>query len=211
MLKRFMVIWNKENEFKRAGFRYLVATDVAARGLDIDDIELVVNFDFPENTASYIHRIGRSARIEKKGKAISFTDDFEMKFLNQVLDEHGFSIDLMKRPSSSLIEARLDQFNAKIVRQPKRKKAKGDDFKHQITKIHINAGKKTKMRAGDLVGAICSIDGVEKDDIGVIGIVDVSSFVEILNGKGNLVLKTLQTMPIKGRVRKVSLANQHLE
>lgn len=199
------------NEFKRAGFRYLVATDVAARGLDIDDIALVVNFDLPENTASYIHRIGRTARIEKMGKAISLVDDYETKYLITILEDTQFQIDNMKRPSESMLESKKDAFNAKILRQPKRKQAKGDDFKNQITKLHINAGKKTKMRPVDLVGALCSIDGVEKDDIGVIGIVDVSTFVEILNGKGKLVLDTLQTMPIKGRVRKVSLANQHLE
>lgn len=199
------------NEFKRAGFRYLVATDVAARGLDIDDIALVVNYDLPENTASYIHRIGRTARIEKMGKAISLVDDYETKYLTTILEDTKFQIDNMKRPSESMLESKKDAFNAKILRQPKRKQAKGDDFKNQITKLHINAGKKTKMRPVDLVGALCSIDGVEKDDIGVIGIVDVSTFVEILNGKGKLVLDTLQTMPIKGRVRKVSLANQHLE
>ncbi|NLL75436.1 MAG: DEAD/DEAH box helicase [Erysipelothrix sp.] len=199
------------NEFKRAGFRYLVATDVAARGLDIDDIALVVNYDLPENTASYIHRIGRTARIEKMGKAISLVDDYETKYLTTILEDTQFQIDNMKRPSESMLESKKDAFNAKILRQPKRKQAKGDDFKNQITKLHINAGKKTKMRPVDLVGALCSIDGVEKDDIGVIGIVDVSTFVEILNGKGKLVLDTLQTMPIKGRVRKASLANQHLE
>lgn len=199
------------NEFKRAGFRYLVATDVAARGLDIDDIALVVNYDLPENTASYIHRIGRTARIEKMGKAISLVDDYETKYLTTILEDTQFQIDNMKRPSESMLESKKDAFNAKILRQPKRKQAKGDDFKNQITKLHINAGKKTKMRPVDLVGALCSIDGVEKDDIGVIGIVDVSTFVEILNGKGKLVLDTLQTTPIKGRVRKVSLANQHLE
>lgn len=199
------------NDFKRAGFRYLVATDVAARGLDIDDIALVVNFDLPENTASYIHRIGRTARIEKMGKAISLVDDYETKYLNTILEDTKFTIETMKRPTESLIESRRESFNAKILRQPKRKAAKGDDFIHEITKLHINAGKKTKMRPVDLVGALCSIEGVEKDDIGVISIVDVSTFVEILNDKGQLVLDTLQTMPIKGRVRRVSLANQHLE
>ena len=145
------------------------------------------------------------------GKAISLVDDYETKYLTTILEDTQFQIDNMKRPSESMLESKKDAFNAKILRQPKRKQAKGDDFKNQITKLHINAGKKTKMRPVDLVGALCSIDGVEKDDIGVIGIVDVSTFVEILNGKGKLVLDTLQTTPIKGRVRKVSLANQHLE
>lgn len=58
--------------FKSGVHRILVATDVAARGLDINDIELVVNYDLPDNSEDYVHRIGRTARAGKKGKAISF-------------------------------------------------------------------------------------------------------------------------------------------
>lgn len=59
-------------DFKSGVRRILVATDVAARGLDINDIELVVNYDLPDNSEDYVHRIGRTARAGKKGKAISF-------------------------------------------------------------------------------------------------------------------------------------------
>jgi len=58
--------------FKSGQHRILVATDVAARGLDINDIELVLNYDLPDNSEDYVHRIGRTARAGKKGKAISF-------------------------------------------------------------------------------------------------------------------------------------------
>lgn len=59
-------------EFKNCQATLLVATDVAARGLDVDDIRMVVNFDFPNDMESYIHRIGRTGRAGKKGTAISF-------------------------------------------------------------------------------------------------------------------------------------------
>jgi len=71
-------------------------------------------------------------------------------------------------------------------------------------KLHINAGKKTKMRAMDIVGTLCSIKGMTKDDIGIINILDISTFVEILNNKGELVFQELQNMTIKGRLRNVS-------
>lgn len=58
--------------FKSGKYRILVATDVAARGLDINDIELVLNYDLPDNCEDYVHRIGRTARAGKRGKAISF-------------------------------------------------------------------------------------------------------------------------------------------
>merc|ERR1711957_430178 len=59
-------------EFKSCQSTLLVATDVAARGLDVDDIRMVVNFDFPNDMESYVHRIGRTGRAGKKGFAVSF-------------------------------------------------------------------------------------------------------------------------------------------
>ena len=59
-------------EFKSMQCTLLVATDVAARGLDVDDIRIVVNFDFPKEMESYVHRIGRTGRAGKKGLAVSF-------------------------------------------------------------------------------------------------------------------------------------------
>ena len=68
---------------------------------------------------------------------------------------------------------------------------------NSITKIHINAGRKTKIRPVDVVGTICSIKGVTSDDIGIIDVQSISTFVDILNSKGDIVLKALQTRPIK--------------
>merc|ERR1712085_220210 len=59
-------------DFKSRKSTLLCATDVAARGLDVDDIRMVVNFDFPNDTETYIHRIGRTGRAGKKGVAVSF-------------------------------------------------------------------------------------------------------------------------------------------
>ena len=62
------------DDFKRGVFRYLVATDVAARGIDIDNISLVINYDIPLEKESYVHRTGRTGRAGKSGKAITFDD-----------------------------------------------------------------------------------------------------------------------------------------
>ena len=64
----------KENQMK-----ILIATDVASRGLNMKDIDLVINFDVPQDPESYVHRIGRTARAGKSGKAIMFVSDGEMK------------------------------------------------------------------------------------------------------------------------------------
>ena len=91
---------------------------------------------------------------------------------------------------------------------PEIKETKGVQLSIEIMKIHVNAGKKTKMRPVDIVGTLCSIEGITPADIGIINILDVSTFVEILNNKGELVLQNLQNTPIKGRLRKVSKADR---
>ena len=96
----------------------------------------------------------------------------------------------------------------KLQEKPEEKKDKAHDLTKEIMKIHINAGKKTKMRPVDIVGTLCNLEGMTAEDIGVITILDVSTFVEILNNKGEQVLKELQTRNIKGRPRKVTRAEE---
>ncbi len=64
------------NDLKEGKLQYLVATDVAARGLHVDGLAMVVNYDLPEDPESYVHRIGRTARVGREGKAISLADEF---------------------------------------------------------------------------------------------------------------------------------------
>ncbi|GFH40676.1 DEAD/DEAH box helicase [Pseudolactococcus insecticola] len=199
------------NDFKHNYFRYLIATDVAARGIDVADIAAVFNYDLPDNPESYTHRIGRTARFEKTGRAISLVSSAQRSdfaAIEKAQQKNDVTITEHVLPSDSLLDKRLPSFTAKQKRELEKKQAKSAVFKSDIMKLHINAGKKTKLRAGDVVGAITSIPGVTGDDIGIISIIDVSTFVEILNGKGKQVLKALQTEKIKGRLRKVSRANQ---
>jgi ATP-dependent RNA helicase DeaD len=192
------------NKFKLGHFRYLVATDVAARGIDIANISLVINYDIPEDGESYVHRIGRTGRIDKLGRAITFVAQNENKFLNDIHQYTGKEIPLMERPDEETVNNAKQKFVEKTNTAPEIKETKGAQLSKEILKIHINAGKKTKMRAVDIVGTLCSIKGMTKDDIGIINIIDISTFVEILNNKGELVFQELQKTPIKGRLRTVS-------
>lgn len=99
-------------------------------------------------------------------------------------------------------------FEAKLKTRPKIKKNKGEQLNKQIMKLYFNGGKKKKIRAVDFVGTIAKIDGVKADDIGIITIQDNVSYVEILNGKGPLVLKVMKNTKVKGKVLKVSEANK---
>ena len=189
--------------FRKNYFRYLVATDVAARGIDIEDISLVVNYDLPEEAEVYIHRIGRTGRNDKTGLAISLIGK-DAYFLKAIHAINQGELIMHESPTEEEIEQAQDAFDEKIQRRPKVKADKHEDLHEEILKIHINAGKKTKMRASDIVGTLCSIESITKEDIGNIDILDISTYVEILNDKGEHVLKVLQTKPIKGRVRNVS-------
>lgn len=70
--------------FKTGQFRVLVATDIASRGIDVNDISLVINYDLPDNLEDYVHRIGRTGRAEKYGKAISFATPEERGDVRQI-------------------------------------------------------------------------------------------------------------------------------
>ncbi|MDD4113707.1 MAG: helicase-related protein, partial [Herbinix sp.] len=194
------------NNFKLGRIRYLIATDVAARGIDVDRISLVINYDIPRDRESYVHRIGRTGRVNKLGKAITFVAHNEKRFLKDIEKYIEKKLPLKERPDKQTVSDSKKEFEEKINTTPEIKETKGAELDKEILKIHINAGKKTKMRAADIVGTICSIEGITKDDIGIINIMDLSTYVDILNNKGGLVLEELQNKTIKGRHRKVSKA-----
>ncbi len=89
-------------EFKDKKIRILFATDIAARGLDIDDIDCVVNFDLPRSPADYIHRIGRTARAGKSGNAVSFIDYEEMDHFKLIEKRSGIKLEREQIPGFEL-------------------------------------------------------------------------------------------------------------
>ena len=195
------------NNFRQGRFRYLVATDVAARGIDIDNITHVINYDIPQDRENYVHRIGRTARAGKTGRAITFVGRGENGFLNDIHEYIDKEIVLKEAPQRDIVDSLRQEFEEKISKRPQIKEEKGAKLSKEIMKLHINAGKKTKMRPVDIVGTLCSIDGMTAQDIGIINVLDISTFVEILNNKGEMVFEKLQSKPIKGRLRRVSKAD----
>jgi superfamily II DNA/RNA helicase len=192
--------------FKMGNFRYLVATDVAARGIDIDSVTLVINYDIPMEKESYVHRTGRTGRAGNKGKAITFVTPFEGKFLKAIETYIAFDIPLMEAPTHQEVAAGLNEFEEKSSGRRVVKNNKTARINQDIIKLHFNGGKKKKIRAVDFVGTIAKIPGVTADDIGIITIHDQMSYVDILNGKGSLVLQAMENATIKGKRLKVSKA-----
>ncbi|WP_246944975.1 DEAD/DEAH box helicase [Bacillus pinisoli] len=193
--------------FKLGNFRYLIATDVAARGIDVDNVNLVINYDVPMEKESYVHRTGRTGRAGNKGKAITLSTPSEEKFVKSIERYIGFEIPTIEAPSHSEVADRQAAFDEKmsnsrrVVRNNKTARINQD-----IMKLHFSGGKKKKIRAVDFVGTIAKIPGVTADDIGIITILDHLSYVDILNGKGSLVLQAMENATIKGKKLKVSKA-----
>ncbi len=192
--------------YKRGDFRLLVATDVAARGIDIDGITHVINFELPVEKEAYVHRIGRTGRAGAKGKAISFCVKEKDNLLSQIEELIGFKIPICYIPGKEQIEKESIESIEILQSKPKRKKEKAKIINTNITKIYLNGGKKKKLRAGDIVGAICKIEGITADDIGIIDVQDSVSYVDILNGKGKKVIDELQKTTIKGKKISVEKA-----
>lgn len=168
--------------FRNGSVRVLVATDVAARGLDVETLELVINVDLPSSTEIYIHRIGRTGRAGRKGTAVSIATEYEIPKVAEIEEATGV---VMKRQDLEPIE-RHDL---------------GREFQASINKtIQISGGKSDKLRAGDILGALTSEpQAIASKDIGKIDIFDRFSFVAIKNHLAEKALNKLQSSKIKGR------------
>ncbi|MCT8975943.1 DEAD/DEAH box helicase [Clostridium sp. CX1] len=192
--------------FKRGEFSFLVATDVAARGIDVEDITHVINYDIPLENESYVHRIGRTGRAGSEGMAITFVTPYEHRFLSDIEEYVGYKIERAEMPSNEDVEQGRKIFEEKSKVKPKLKTDKSAKLNKEIMKIYIGAGKKKKIRPGDIVGTITSIEGITADHIGIIDVQDNVSYVDILDGKGKQVLEALQHKTIKGKSVKVQRA-----
>lgn len=141
---------------KQGTLDILVATDVAARGLDVDRISHVVNFDIPTDTESYIHRIGRTGRMGKSGDAILFVSPRERHLLRNIERAVGQKIQEMELPSTEIInDRRVAAFKQRITDalateelEPFRKMIEQYQQEHNIPAIEIAAGL-AKMVQGD--------------------------------------------------------------
>ena len=192
--------------FKNKEFKVLVATDVAARGIHINHITNVFNYEVPMEKESYVHRIGRSGRGDKKGLAISLVSKGERRFLNEIEEYINYSIEEANLPEyEEIIEGRKRFFESQKNDYNNKTNVK-KNIHNEVTKIHITAGKKKKIRNIDIVGAVSNLEELTGEDIGIIDVQDGHSFVDILNGKGNLILKRYKEIKLKGKVAKLSKA-----
>jgi superfamily II DNA/RNA helicase len=95
-------------------FCYLIATDVADRGIDIENITLIINYDMPREKESYVHRTGRTGRAGKTGKAITLIGRNEDKYLTEIEEYLGFKLHRKDPPLEEKVQQMMSAFKAKI-------------------------------------------------------------------------------------------------
>jgi len=163
-------------QFANKSTPVLAATDVAARGLDIKELSMVINYDLPHSEETYTHRIGRTARAGMDGLAFTLFTEYEA----DKADEY--------RKKSRLFE---DAAALKAVNN--------FEMKPQNITLVIEGGKKDKVRAGDILGALTGEAGLSADLIGKIDIYDRQSYAAIEAGKIDKAYEKLKNGKIKGK------------
>ncbi|WP_127470802.1 ATP-dependent RNA helicase DbpA [Thiomicrorhabdus aquaedulcis] len=169
--------------FKHHSVSYLVATDVAARGLDIEALPMVINYELPRNQDTYVHRIGRTGRAGLDGVAITLFTEKERYKLAQLGEFQGHplsyeSIDIVPSARAQRIEPKY------------------------IT-LYISGGRKDKVRRGDVLGALTGEAGIDAQHIGKIDVVEHSTYFAIETPFAAQAVSRLNQGKIKGKKFKV--------
>jgi ATP-independent RNA helicase DbpA len=163
-------------QFANNSCSVLIATDVAARGLDIKELPMVLNYDIPHSQETYTHRIGRTGRAGAKGVAVSFYDADDRELVDLYEDD--------KRVFKVIDELEdVENF----------------EMKPPFVTLVIEGGKKDKLRKGDILGALTGDIGLSGQDIGKIDVYDRQSYVAIDAKMVDEAYKKLKTKKIKNK------------
>jgi ATP-independent RNA helicase DbpA len=165
--------------FSNKSASVLVATDVAARGLDIDALDAVINYQISNDNEVHVHRIGRTGRAGNKGTACTlYTDKEQHKMIG--------------------LEAYLDQ-SLKTEPLPPTKLLNTPPHTPAMTTLQIDGGKKQKIRPGDIVGALTGTDGIQGDQIGKIQMFDHWAYVAVNRSVVKVAMNKLAEGSLKGK------------
>lgn len=170
-------------QFSNGSCRVLVATDVAARGLDIKDLAMVISYELPLEADAHVHRIGRTARAGRAGLALHLFSARERSRLTAIEQRMGIKAVLGKLPVS-----------AWLPDQP---------VHATVVTLCVDAGRRDKLRPGDLLGALTGDAGINKDAVGKISTFDTRTYFAIDRRMAKTALQRLRDGKIKGRKFRV--------
>jgi len=163
-------------QFSNGSTPILVATDVAARGLDIKELSMVINYDLPHTSETYTHRIGRTGRAGAKGIAITLYEPYELEKVEEYRSENREFLDEGLLESTTKFE-----------------------LKPEYVTLVIEGGKKDKLRAGDILGALTGEAGLKGSSIGKIDIYDRQAYVAIERDLIDEAFNRLKSSKIKNK------------
>ncbi len=193
-IKREKVIKN----FRKGSFDVLIATDVAARGLDIDDVECVVNYDMPNDPETYMHRIGRTGRAGRTGVAVSLITPNETWRLEAAEKEMGFQVERMDRPRGEKKEKKVT-----VVHVTSDKPAEMPDL---MTVLELSIGKSDGYGKSSIADMVASTAHLSADEVGRVGLGSGKSFIEVAAYKAESTVAQLTQTKINGRKLQVKIA-----
>jgi ATP-independent RNA helicase DbpA len=179
-------------QFANRSCSILVATDVAARGLDIDSLEAVINVDVTPDTEVHVHRIGRTGRVDQAGWAFSLVGPNQKRRVADIEKALGFDVEWHA----------LDELQAGsgVTAEP---------LRPPMATLLILGGRKEKIRPGDVLGALTGEAGFRKEQIGKINVTDSSTYVAVERGVAEEALRKLSAGKLKGKKVKVHLLQDH--
>ncbi len=172
-------------QFANRSCSVLVATDVAARGLDVANLEAVINVDVTPDPEVHIHRIGRTGRGDAEGLALSLASMDEMGSVGKIEQLQGR--ESTWAPLSSLTPTA------------------GGSLQPPMATLQIVGGRKEKIRAGDVLGALTGEAGFTKDQVGKINVNEFSTYVAVERSIAREAVKRLSAGRVKGKTVKVRL------
>jgi ATP-independent RNA helicase DbpA len=172
-------------QFANRSCSVLVATDVAARGLDIAQLEAVINVDVTPDPEVYIHRIGRTGRVDQDGWALSLASPSQMRRVADIAQELGMEV--AWHPV-----AELEPTSTRPLRPP-------------MATLQILGGRKDKIRPGDVVGALTGEAGFTAEQVGKIAITETTTYVAVTRAIAHEAQRRLAEGKLKGKTVKVRI------
>lgn len=179
--------------FKGGRVPVLVATDVAARGLDISTVTHVVNYDVPTSPDTYVHRIGRTGRIGRSGRAITFVEPRQQRELTAIERHIGTSI----APWEKGAEGKPTPVKERPRRHSKPHISRDGD--EPVTKLLLRGGRAAGLRVSDIVGAVTSSTGLDGEAVQDVLVLDRFSFVSVPQSEADNVIEALSGKRVRGR------------
>ncbi len=178
--------------FRSQSLRVLIATDVAGRGLDVQGLDLVINFELPPQPEVYVHRIGRTGRAGRQGVAVSLTRGPGDERLEAAAALTGMEVDTLTRSAEN--DPGIETLLRTLARPPR------------MGTILISGGRKDRIRPGDLLGALTGeAGGLRGDDVGKIEIQQKLSYVAVALPVARSAVECLNRGRIKGKRFRATL------